>query len=455
MGSSAVQSPRPGLPAGGRPLSGADPSAGLVGGPGSASWDAGPPADVAVALYPHPYRAMMAICSDLDGTPDLDVYGEIVRFLNTTETTAMGPGVGLEVGNSIFFAMPPDQFSYDRTDEAGREVIRTLIRSGHIDCLHSYGDEARTRRDVERILAELDRHRCVLPVWVDHSKAPTNFGPDIMRGSGDVPAAPAYHADLTLAHGVRYVWRGRTTSILGQQAPVSIRALAALLHRRHPLASGINLVKHVVKLWLGRRGDSRWQMHTANRAYRPARLRDGQRVWEFLRSNPHWAGPGAGDTAEGVAAVLTDAALDRLVRRAGVCILYTHLGKIRDRRHPFSAPTVAALRRLASRRDEGQILVTTTHRLLRYLTVRDTLRVQAWRRPGRLAISLGPVQDPVRGDFMPTIDDLMGLTLVTERSPEITVNLADGSPVPCDVAHRDGAAIVTVPWRPLRLPELR
>jgi hypothetical protein len=51
---------------------------------------------------------MLAIRSDLDGTPDRHVYWEIMRFLNTTETTAMGPGVGLEVGNSTFFDMPPD-----------------------------------------------------------------------------------------------------------------------------------------------------------------------------------------------------------------------------------------------------------------------------------------------------------------------------------------------------------
>jgi len=39
---------------------------------------------------PYPYRGMLAICSDLDETPDRNVYWEIMRFLNTTEKTAMG-----------------------------------------------------------------------------------------------------------------------------------------------------------------------------------------------------------------------------------------------------------------------------------------------------------------------------------------------------------------------------
>ena len=56
-----------------------------------------------------------------------------------------GPGVGLEVGNSIYFDMPPGQFAYWNTDDAGRAMVRALIRSGHIDCLHSFGDLATTR----------------------------------------------------------------------------------------------------------------------------------------------------------------------------------------------------------------------------------------------------------------------------------------------------------------------
>ncbi|MCU0917487.1 MAG: hypothetical protein MUC88_23415, partial [Planctomycetes bacterium] len=85
-------------------------------------------ADVQLRPFPYPYRAMLAICSDLDETPDRHVYWEIMRFLNTTQTTPMGPGVGLEVGNSIYFDMPPDQFAYWNTDDAGRHMVRALIQ---------------------------------------------------------------------------------------------------------------------------------------------------------------------------------------------------------------------------------------------------------------------------------------------------------------------------------------
>ena len=99
--------------------------------------DASPAIAVTPRLVPYPFRAMLAICSDLDETPHRGVYRDIARFLNTTETTVMGVGVGLEVGNTIYFDMPPSQFAYWNTDDEGRAMVRALIASGHVDCLPS------------------------------------------------------------------------------------------------------------------------------------------------------------------------------------------------------------------------------------------------------------------------------------------------------------------------------
>ena len=98
------------------------------------------PCQAAVRQYPFPYRAMLAVCSDLDLTPGAGVYLESMRFLNTTAETRFGRGVDLEVGNSIYFDMPAGHLSYWNADDAVRSRLRTLIKSGHIDCLHSFGD---------------------------------------------------------------------------------------------------------------------------------------------------------------------------------------------------------------------------------------------------------------------------------------------------------------------------
>jgi len=316
---------------------------------------------VRVNPFPRPYRAALAICSDLDGTPDAETYFELMRFLNTTAQTSMGQGVGLEVGNTIFFDMPPGHFSYWNADEKSRERIRTLIQSGHIDCLHSYGDLAATRAHAARALEELERHNCRLSVWIDHAVAPTNFGADIMQGHGDVKGHPAYHADLTIAHGIRYVWRGRVTSVIGQDRPVSWRGIA---DPRHPLASAITISKEAAKRALARGGNQKYSMHASNRTARPARLRDGAQVFEFLRCNPHWRGVSSCDTGVGISEVLSERFLDRLVERAGACILYTHLGKLGASARRFGQPAVRAFQRLAQYYRSERILVTTTSRLL-------------------------------------------------------------------------------------------
>lgn len=401
---------------------------------------------------------MLAVCSDLDETPNRQVYAEIARFLNTTQTTSMGPGIGLEVGNTIYFDMPADQFAYWNTDEAGRQMVRALIRSGHIDCLHSFGDKATTREHAQRALEELARHDCRLEVWVDHSKAPSNFGADIMYGEGDRPGAHAYHADLACDFGITYVWRGRVTSVIGQDRPPSWRGI---FRPAHPIVSGRTVTKELAKHLLARRGDVKYAMHATNDVLRPVALRDGRRVYEFLRSNPYWRAVDAGETADGVAEVMTGRFLNRLVQRGGVCVFYTHLGKIRDRRVPFGSATVDALRGLAREYRAGRILVTTTRRVLGYRrAMREvTVDVHHDERGNRVTVDTRSRAEPGLPPI--TSADLEGMTFyvnaaVKSPMPDVRV-VVDGVEVP-QLRHNPpdetGKPSVSIPWTPLTFPDL-
>jgi hypothetical protein len=392
---------------------------------------------------------MLAICNDLDETPDQNAYWQIMRFLNTTVTTAMGPGVGLEVGNSIYFDMPPDQFAYWNTDEAGRRMVRALIRSGHIDCLHSYGDLATTRDHARRALEELAAHDCRLEVWVDHGTAPTNFGQDIMQGHGDEPGHPAYHADLTMAQGIHYVWRGRVTSVLGQ----GVRPrLGHLFNARHPLRSSRTIAKEYAKRLLARCGSEKYAMHAANELLRPAQLRDGTPVYEFIRSNPHWGGVSRGETAQGIGEVLTDG-LDRLTANGGVCVLYTHLGKL-GRRTIFDAQAVAGFQRLAEAFQQGRVLVTTTRRLLGYCRALREVAVRAEQNEAGLWIHLDTTAvGSTDGDGL-SRSDLDGLTfdVADAAATRVTVNGREVTDLSRNPLEGAGSESVSIPWRRLEFP---
>jgi hypothetical protein len=409
--------------------------------------------DIEVRPIPYPYRALLAICSDLDETPDRHAYWETMRFLNTTADTRLGPGLGLEVGNSIYFDMPAEQFSYWNTDEAGRRMVKALIRSGHVDCLHSYGDCAMTRSHAARALEELDRHGCRPQVWIDHAVAPSNFGADIMCGHGDVPGTDVYHADLTCGFGVHYVWRGRVTSVLGQNQPRSLRGIPRW---RHPLRSVKTVTKEVLKNALARVGDQKYAMHSSNEVLRRTQLRDGRPVYEFLRSNPYWGGVEHAATADGLADVLSPATLQRLIDRGGVCVLYTHLGKIRRREELFTERTRNALQHLARLYHEKQILVTTTRRLLGFCRALREVRIHARHDEHGWSVDLRTTTASDRSTVPLSGSDLSGFTVYVP-DPDKTRLGIDGSEVE-EVLHNSGdhtgRRSVSVPWCALEFREL-
>lgn len=402
--------------------------------------------EVTLRRFPFPYRAALAICSDLDETPDRATFIETSRFLNTTAATAFGDGLGLEVGNTIYFDMRPDQFAYWNADDRGRAEVRALIRSGHVDCLHSFGDLATTRAHAGRALDELTRHGCSLDVWIDHAVAPTNFGADIMQGSGDVQGAAAYHADLTCAFGVRHVWRGRITSVIGQGV---LRRLGGIFDAAHASASARTLVKEAAKGVIARAGSAKYALHAGNALSSAASLRSGQAVYEFLRANPHWGGVSSHDTAAGIGDVLVAPMLNRLIAREGACVLYTHLGKGAASGQPFTAAGARALARLADSHRTGRILVTTTSRLLNYWLASQHATWSATQHDRAVHIHLATPRGATRFH-------LQGLTFYVD-DPSRTRLFVDGEEEPYlarNPADESGRASVSLPWHPLRYPEL-
>ena len=160
-----------------------------------------------------------------------------------------------------------------------------------------------------------------------------------------------------------------------------------------------------------------------------------------------------GATADGIASVLTQRFFDRLVQREAACVLYTHLGKVNDPRCPLGPSTQAAFRRLAVMRERRAILVTTTHRLLRYLTVRDSVRFTGSRVGQHIAIVIESVDDPVSGPYTPSSHDVMGLTFLMSRCDTVDVTLPDGVPLDCDILHDGPLTVASVRWRGLTFPD--
>ncbi len=385
--------------------------------------------------FPYPFQAMLAVASDCDGmTPRK--FTLIHRFLNTHSSTVLGPGLGLDIADSLFFFVGTDRLGwcdYDFTawqDQMswfhrladGRphhaDLLLRYIRAGWIDSLHSYGDfsmqdETATRYARRFALAASNAlHSAgVSPtVWINHGNRSNvgNFGnPESTYQQGDVPNSPYYCADVAIAAGIRFVWTRRDSQF----------GLASMLY--------------------------------------PITLRDGQKIWGFYRYTDD------GYTDKGqlrwnwnprmLSAQLSDAHLSELERRHEFSIVAQHLGgDIAP--IPFYGANLDALTRLKREQDAGRLIVARTSRLLRYNEVTQYLRFRRVTRGKMLYITIGRVQDPILGAFWPTLDDLRGVTFYTARAGH-TVLLLRGVRIPSAMVQTSppddtGAPSIGIKWWP-------
>jgi len=400
---------------------------------------------VSLRKYPYPYRAMLAICSDLDETPNKEIYFETARYLNTTEETSLGKGVGLEVGNTIYFDMPEHNFSYTNTDDNGRQKIHKLIESGHIDCLHSFGDFVNDRALIEKHWNTIQAGKRKIEVWVDHAQAPTNLDNDIMQGQGAEIEKSAYHSDLTIQSGIlKFIWKGRVTSCVAQNTSRSYRSL---FNKNEIKASFKTIVLEFIKGWFARLGSEKYAMHKNNKVLRKSTLIDGTEVNEFMRCNPAWGGISCFDQARGIHHVLTKKVLDTLVKKEGCSILYSHLGKVHSITEPFTNETRQAFELLSNYQKSKQILTSTTRRLLGYCRTVDELGFSVKIIDQEIHIYLSTEYNG---------EDLKGLTWYVDKPEKVKlyINKLLFEGIVINPPDDSNCSSISIPWTFLQFPSM-
>ncbi|MFB0527471.1 MAG: hypothetical protein ACETVT_01180 [bacterium] len=382
---------------------------------------------IALRKFPYPYKAAMTICSDIDGTTTKEEFLEIQKFLNTREQTSMGEGVGLEIGNSfVMYAPPTCAFSYFSGNPGDAQIIRKFIKAGYIDFMHSYGEKMNfTRQDAIKAIEELNNNQCKVDVWVDHAKTPDNLGDDRTFGLGDHPNSIAYHSDLTLAYGIKFVWLGRVTPVIGQSVPISLKTFSSIYDSRHPLHSLINIGKEFAKNVLAVFGNEKYAMHKNYDLIRIAKLDDGQKAYEFLRFDNYWKGVATGATSKRLSYAISQRTLERLKEVGGYTVVYTHLGKNSDSSQVIPKETRVALRDLANEYEKGNIYITTTSKLLNYYVHRKYLNWSYETKGDEIIITISSVEDPVFGSLVPTIQDLQGMTFYVPDKDKARIYISD------------------------------
>jgi hypothetical protein len=389
------------------------------------------PRDPAVRPLPYPYRGALALSSDAEFL-GYDVFDELMRWVNTRDATRFGAGLGMEMTASLFvFSAGPDgAFSYlrgaapdaPRSDDADR--LDEYLRAGLIDTNHAFGDFATgfTRAHAERAYAALGT---TLPVFTNHGGSGANLGGHVDAYRGDLPDQPAYHADLLRSAGVEFAWIDDGFNMKESDSAQPLR------HR----------VRGRAQMVLGRLPGTRTPRR--GELLIPRRLRDGTGVTTFMRLR------GTGRWAPNLASFDRQVGLlawKELYRNDGAVVLYQHFGVLDRNAGGIRPATIDALagepdrwlagfRRLAAEHERGRLWVCGTARLLRYVRMVESARVDT-PAPGTYAVSATPPLD--------------GLTLYVEPGPPVRV-LHDGREVPHvrNAPDETGRASVTVPVRPL------
>jgi len=418
---------------------GASPSATIKPGTSDhATIDPGTPADattVTLRKFPYPYDAMLAIASDADGMTSRK-FELIHRFLNTREHTALGLGLGLDIGDSFFFYIGTDrpgicdiggtpwrdQMSYfyhvSTSEWHDAAAIIAFAHAGWIDSLHGLGDfsmqdeKTTSYRRPLAVVAVKEIRENGLPsaVWINHGNRSNveNFGnPESPYQKGDVKGAPYRVTDLLAPLGIRFVWTRRAAAF----------GLPSMIY--------------------------------------PAVLRDGRKVWGFYRYTDD------GYTPDGhlrwnwnprqLSEQLSAAHLEQLRMAHQYAIIAQHLGGDAGRL-PIYGENVTALIRLMREYRHGRILVARTSRLLQYNEAEQYLQYRVSHKTGRTQIDITGVADPVLGYRRPSLNEVRGITFYT-ANPGGTDLYLDGRVVAPPFIQRNppdstGWSSVGIRWWP-------
>lgn len=434
--------------------------------------------NVSLRKFPYPFKAALTLCNDLDEYT-FDEFIEIHYFLNTKEETSLGQGLGLEIGDSFWMysvnSDVSDAFSYFNglSDKPSpyADAIKRLVKAGYLDCLHTYGNFNQYggfHRDyTEKAIAELERQGMRVHTWVDHGDMHNfqniNYLGGIKErsiGNCDVTKVVEYHTDLSIKFGIHFYWPMIITPMIGQNRGIGwVELLSACKNRKWLIQNRLiySILNYIPQSFLKKskfflKKKEQLKILFENPLIFVKTMDSGDKVYCFQRYGDWFQN----DVAS-LGATLAPDKLTKLVKNNGISIVYVHMGrKSNDCADIIPEGSVKALRDLAARYNKGEIYVTTTTRLLVYNLVSQNLDWQVSCEKDSYVIDILQVKDEVYGDFVPTLEQLQGITFYTDRPEKTSVRIAGNKIVEIQINQPDenGRTSISIPRTYLMFPDI-
>jgi hypothetical protein len=400
-------------------------------------------AGIALRAFPYPYCCALALGCDPDDLHAREDFLQVARFLNTTDETSMGRGLGLEAsfGFWLYDGCGTCDFTLFRglsvEPSENAKIMESLIRSRHLDSIHGYGDFSEggfERRHAAHALDYLSARGLRVKIWVNHGGSLNTQQIGRSPGQrGDDPGEREYHTDLLLAYGIKFIERYDVVHTVGQDG------------RCRPIVDRTKQAWELIAY--GARARS-WKARSlfCNRLIEPAVLGDGQRIYYFKR----FMGPCPGLERAGareLARQISRPVLEELEAKRGFMIVYTHIWRDLASEGVLPEPTQDALRFLAYEYRAGRIYVTTVGKLLAYNLVRQTISWTAYPAAYGVEIRILSLRDVLTGPRIPPLEELRGVTFYSPDPENTRIYLGDRliDSLTTNAPDETGRASVSIP----------
>lgn len=336
-----------------------------------------------ILKYPYPYRAWFTIANDPDNTLIRD-WRELNSFI--------WDELELPLGNALFIK----SFNNNLPDQVNL-VDNPEISSQNHDIIHTWGDYMHSRNygfdrlDAIEACEILEKNSIEPKVWIDHSKFignllhSSNKGsiPNTQDGSGITYDNYVYTLDLIKKLGIRYVWDGEITDLIGQDRKVSAYEFFKLTCSSRYKAF-IKIILHLIIKSKHLR--IKLQLKIANNEqYFPYEFPDGNKLYCFTRY-----GTWKDSDIYGLGKIISPSKIDILVENNSTMVVYTHLGKrpASKKDMSFHIPnfTKDSLKYISRKFKEKVLMVSPLSIMLDYLILRNNIKLH----PKKNTIEINP-----------------------------------------------------------------
>lgn len=324
-----------------------------------------------VSPYPFPYKAWFSLASDPDFT-HIDDWHELNNFI--------WKELQLPLANSLFVksvnANLPGQVNLVDHPEIAQQAHDTIHTWG--DYMHARKN-AFDREDAVEAIAILKQHKIHPLVWIDHAKFSGNLLHNAQGGgipetkdmSGHSYTNYVYTLDLIYQLGIRYIWHGGLSGVIGQH-----RRLGAREYFNQVSPSGLKAnMKWLLHSLLPKGLHKKFKVNVPNNKLMwKHTFPDGQTLYVFERF-----GKWKDADIYGLANTIKPSTINRLVQQGGYMIAYTHLGKripgTEQEKQHIPEKTRVALQYIKSCFDQKQLMVSSVSELLDYCVLIEHIKI--------------------------------------------------------------------------------